>query len=95
MRIVNLNNKTLREFTHGDTLYISKDEGGFQRIYLCAFLKIERGIVHAIVQESADWGKVRVGELITTRSPHCMLWGADKNGQNRCHWFKSLDTVSE
>lgn len=93
MRKVNLNNKTIREFTTNDTIYIAKMKSGFQTIYFCQFVKFEKGMVHATIISEDDMGynrpESKKGQFISSRIVKCLLWGKDENDSHeRCHWFQ-------
>jgi len=90
-RHINLQRKPLKDFVPGaDTLYVSKMESGFQRIYYCKFTELRRGIVVAEVIERPDFGNVKPGEELTARASKCLLWGkSGRDEWNRCHWFKN------
>jgi hypothetical protein len=89
-RKTNLTYKPLSMFEQGETIYISKMHGPFQAIYFCEFIKLERGIVNAVVKCQVDThGRYRRGETITAKPSKCMVWGYGPDNDWDCmHWFK-------
>lgn len=92
----NLNQKTLREFQEGDTLYIRKVVRDYCYAYHCKFLRLDKGVVVAeILNTDRDFNKREIGSPIRARAKACYLWGkreeAPQMKWGRCHWFVSLD----
>ncbi len=91
-RTTNLSNKPLREFTEGDTLYVKKMKNGFDYVYFCRFLKIEKGILH-VAPISCERTYAPIPATMTARARNCYLWGQKADDPwAYCHWFGSLDT---
>jgi len=88
----NLTGRPLCEFKDGDTLYVTKTDGGYPVDLLCAFRGINRGAV--IVDVLQFWPGYRwawKGKRTSTVARKCYLWGKDEeDDQPRCHWFKNL-----
>lgn len=89
-RVVSEKLKDLDEFAKGDSIYIKKSEGGYGYIYLCKFVKFEKGVVEGLVVEAEGaYPKFKVGERITARYTQCALWTfSPVTGSNSFHWFK-------
>lgn len=94
-RTINLTDKPLCEFKDGDTLYVTKTEGGYPVDLLCAFRGINRGsVIVDVLQFWPDYQRNWKGKRTTTVARKCWLWGPDEVDKTRlrCHWFKSLKT---
>jgi hypothetical protein len=92
-RIVNLQKKSLKEFTPEDTLYIRKMERGYSFHYLCQFVALKKGVVHAKVIKVLDRPWMRefdIPKTLTAKPSSCYLWGKDPSDDRweRCYWYK-------
>ena len=97
--IVNWTPKNIREFMPDDTVYIMKNERGYNRSYHCQFVKFEHGMVHGIViardssgskanRNYIEYGEIGVSQSIKARLNHCLLWGKKpQENYDRCQWF--------
>lgn len=91
--VINLQDKSLKDFGPKDTLYIRKNERGYSFHYLCQFIKMERGVVHAKVIKSTDgrWMRdIDIPKTLSVKPYNCYLWGKDEDDDKweRCHWWK-------
>jgi hypothetical protein len=97
--MINWTHQNIRMFTSSDTIFIDKNEHGYDRSYHCQFVKFERGVVHGVVivkdssgskatRNYTEYGEIGVGQPIRARLDHCLLWGR-KPGEHvdRCQWF--------
>lgn len=89
--VINLQNKSLKDFGPKDTVYVCKMERGYSFHYLCQFIKMERGIVHVKVIKSTDGRSIRDIDLpktLSVRSNKCYLWGKKHDSEwEHCHWW--------
>ena len=88
---INITDKNIREFTENDTIYIKKNENGHSIMYLCNFVKFEKGnVTGKVISAEPNWAlhQSEVGILKSARLANCFLWGK-KDGENNnvCHWF--------
>jgi hypothetical protein len=97
-RTINLTDKPLCEFKDGDTLYVTKTEGGYPVDLLCAFRGLNGPVVIVdVIDVTPDYRSNWKGKRTTTVARKCWLWGPDETNprDSRCHWFKSLKTKAE
>jgi hypothetical protein len=88
--VINLNYKSLSQFTKDDTLYVSRVINRFRYFFLCKFIRYEKGVVHAqIIDVEHDYLQHYLGTEVRARPGKCYLWGkrGDDNWE-RAHWFK-------
>ena len=96
-KIENLTDKPITDFVEGDTIYVSKMQGGHQIIYLCKFVSFERGVVTGdVVDYSPDWAhrpfELERGLQVRARLNKCYLFGRLPGGNVKwphAHWFDS------
>lgn len=85
----------IKQLVKGDKIYVSKIERGFQRIYLCSFEQQKRNIIHAIVEETGEFCKLKPGDKISTWCNRCFQWGvAEQDTFNRCLWYRKNGVAS-
>lgn len=95
-RVINFQEKDLKDFGPEDTLYIRKTFGGFHFHYLCQFVALKKGVVHAnvirMVDKQPSDRDEDIPKTLNARPASCYLWGLDKDNPRmdwpHCHWYR-------
>lgn len=97
--IENLTDKNIREFTPKDTVYITRNNGGYSLHYYCQFNRIENGcVIGNTISCYPNWWmhSTDTGKEVKARISKCYLFGKDEKTDDwaRCHWFTKKGTAN-